>query len=67
MTQMRQSIPVIGVGALTEFLAPRISLLIFSAVLVAGILTATPVLFGRQRELSPAATTRTLPHGQPGS
>ena len=67
MTHMHLSIPVMGLGALTQFLAPRTSLLIFSASLVAGILIATPVLFNGQREPSPAATTGTLPNGQRGS
>jgi len=49
------SLPVMGLGALTQFLAPTTSLLIFSAVLVLGILIASPVLFDRPREPSTAA------------
>ena len=67
MTQLRLSILVMGPGALTQFLAPRTSLLIFSAVLVAGILGATPVLFNGPREPSPAVTTGILANGQRGS
>jgi MFS family permease len=41
------SLPVVGLGVLTQSLTPRSSLLIFAAVLAAGALAATPLSVGR--------------------
>ncbi|MGO9793015.1 MAG: hypothetical protein ACLP8S_26890 [Solirubrobacteraceae bacterium] len=40
--------PVIGLGALTQIASTRVSLLVFSGLLAAGILFATPSLLGRR-------------------
>jgi MFS family permease len=39
--------PVIGLGALTQIAATRVSLLVFAGLLALGILAATPALLGR--------------------
>jgi MFS family permease len=44
--------PVIGLGALTQIVSTRVSLLVFAGLLALGILAATPALLGRR-----AATT----------
>jgi MFS family permease len=41
--------PVIGLGVLMQYLSPRLSLLLFAAVLALGILAAAPALLGRDR------------------
>jgi MFS family permease len=41
--------PVIGLGLLTQFLTPRVSLLIFAALLAVGLLLVAPALLGRRR------------------
>lgn len=41
------SLPVVGLGALTQFLSPATSLLIFAGALCAGILLSSPLLFAR--------------------
>ena len=38
------SMPVVGLGVMTQYLSPRLSLLIFTAALVAGVVLATPRL-----------------------
>lgn len=38
------SLPVLGLGVMTQYLSARLSLLIFTAVLVAGVAVATPRL-----------------------
>jgi hypothetical protein len=38
------SMPVVALGVMTQYLSPRLSLLIFTAVLVAGVALATPRL-----------------------
>jgi MFS family permease len=48
------SIPVIGLGALTQFASIRVSLLVFAAVLGLGILAAAPTLLGRRADLKSA-------------
>ncbi|MGO9751794.1 MAG: MFS transporter [Solirubrobacteraceae bacterium] len=40
--------PVIGLGALTQIASTRVSLLVFAALLAAGILLATPSLLGHR-------------------
>jgi MFS family permease len=42
------TMPVVGLGVMTQYLSPRLSLLIFTAVLVAGIALATPRLLARR-------------------
>jgi MFS family permease len=42
------AVPVIGLGALTQIASTRISLLVFAALLVIGILIATPALLDRR-------------------
>ena len=42
------SIPVIGLGALTQVASTRVSLLVFAVVLAPGILIAAPTLLGRR-------------------
>ena len=48
--------PVIGLGALTQVLSTRVSLLVFSGLLALGILAAAPALLGGRlrRPRSPA-------------
>lgn len=41
------SLPVVGLGVMTQYLSARLSLLIFTAALVAGIIAATPRLLAR--------------------
>ncbi len=41
--------PVIGLGALTQVLSTRVSLLVFSGLLALGILAAAPALLGGRR------------------
>jgi len=43
------AVPVIGAGAVLQFVSPRVTLLVFGAVVSAGILAAAPILF-RQRD-----------------
>jgi MFS family permease len=43
------TLPVIGLGVLTQYLTARTSLLIFTGALTAAVLLATPVLLGRGR------------------
>jgi MFS family permease len=50
--------PVIGLGALTQILSTRVSLLIFSGVLGLGILAAAPALLGGR---GPRASARPHP------
>jgi MFS family permease len=52
--------PVVGLGALTQFASTRVSLLVFSAVLVLAILAAAPALLGA-RERRPRATSQPQP------
>ena len=52
------AVPVVGFGAMIQFLSPRLSLLIFGGVLAAGILAATPQLLGREQ------TSRRVPRGR---
>ncbi|HWE32554.1 MAG TPA: MFS transporter [Solirubrobacteraceae bacterium] len=52
--------PVIGLGALTQIASTRVSLLVFAALLVVGILVATPALLGR-------GATRPASQPQPAS
>jgi MFS family permease len=47
------ALPVIGLGALTQVASTRISLLVFAALVVLGILIATPALLDR-RDSHPA-------------
>ncbi|HEX4108679.1 MAG TPA: MFS transporter [Solirubrobacteraceae bacterium] len=42
------SVPVIGIGALTQIASVRVSLLVFAGLLAAGILAAAPSLLGRR-------------------
>jgi MFS family permease len=42
------SLPVIGLGAVTQIASTRVSLLVFTAVLALGILAAAPTLLGRR-------------------
>jgi hypothetical protein len=42
------SIPVIGLGALTQVASTRVSLLVFTGVLALGVLTAAPTLLDRR-------------------
>jgi MFS family permease len=42
------SIPVIGLGALTQIASTRVSLLVFAGLLALGILTGAPTLLGRR-------------------
>jgi hypothetical protein len=51
------SVPVISLGALTQIASTRITLLVFAALLVIGILIATPALLGR-RATHPASQPR---------
>ncbi len=41
------SVPVLGLGVMTQYLSPRVSLVIFTGVLAAAILAATPRLLQR--------------------
>jgi MFS family permease len=41
------SVPVLGLGVMTQYLAPRASLLIFASALSLVMLVAAPLLFGR--------------------
>jgi MFS family permease len=54
------AVPVIGLGALTQVASARVGVLAFGAVLVAGILAATPALLGGRR-------WRASPQPQPAS
>jgi MFS family permease len=40
------SVPVIGLGVLTQFASNRMSMLVFAALLALGVLAATPALLG---------------------
>jgi MFS family permease len=42
------SLPVLGLGVMTQYLSPRVSLVIFTAVLALAILAATPRLLQRR-------------------
>jgi len=42
------SVPVLGLGVMTQYLSPRVSLVIFTGVLAAAILAATPRLLQRR-------------------
>jgi MFS family permease len=42
------SLPVLGLGVMTQYLSPRVSLVIFTGVLAAAILAATPRLLQRR-------------------
>lgn len=44
------SMPVVGLGVMTQYLSPRLSLLIFTAALIAGIALATPRLLANSEE-----------------
>lgn len=48
------SIPAVAVGVALQYLSPRLSLLVFAAAIVGGILSVSPVLLARR----PATTTR---------
>ena len=41
------SVPVLALGVMTQYLSPRVSLVIFTGVLAAAILAATPRLLRR--------------------
>jgi MFS family permease len=43
------ALPVMGLGVLTQYLAPRVGLLVFAAVLAGSIVLATPTLVGGRR------------------
>ncbi len=43
------SVPVLGLGVLDQWVAPRLALLVFAAVLLAGIATSANSLLGRDR------------------
>ena len=47
------SLPVLGLGVMTQYLSPRVSLVIFTGVLAVAILAATPRLL--QRRTPPSA------------
>jgi hypothetical protein len=49
------SVPVLGLGILTQYASARVSLLAFAGFLTAVLLPATPALVGAQR---PAVSTR---------
>ena len=70
------SLPVVGLGVMTQYLSPRLSLLIFTAALVAAVVLATPRLLadseeeavrgGRPRgapSASPVASTKAVATG----
>jgi MFS family permease len=52
--------PVIGLGALTQIVSTRVSLLVFSGLLALGILAAAPSLLGGHRR-GPRASARPHP------
>ena len=54
------AVPVIGLGLLTQHLAPRVALLIFAAALVAGVLAGLGPLLGRTAS-PPSPTSRAAP------
>ena len=47
------AVPVIGLGALTQFASARVSLLVFAGLLATGILSAAPALLCRPSGRSP--------------
>ena len=52
------SVPVLGLGVMTQYLSPRVSLVIFTGVLALAILAATPRLLQRQHALAPRSRER---------
>ena len=49
------SVPVLGLGVLDQWVAPRLALLVFAAVLLAGIAASARSLLGRDRRAPDAA------------
>ncbi|HEX3616412.1 MAG TPA: MFS transporter [Solirubrobacteraceae bacterium] len=56
------SLPVVALGVVTQYLSPRLSLLIFTAALTAGVGIVTPrLLIGGSEATEPAARRRQRP------
>jgi hypothetical protein len=57
------SLPVVGLGVMTQYLSPRLSLLIFTAALVSGIVAATPRLLAGDPKSAAAPSQGTARRG----